>query len=652
MPLFPPAPPPIPLTPGCVIRKSVDVVPTLYRLAAPETPGKANDETIPVFPQPAVDIRGSNILVDFHGATLEGTPEDTAPDLRKGLGILVEGVNVTIKNVHVRGYKVGLLARSCPGLRLVDCDFSYNWKQHLGSTLEKEDERDWQFYQRNEKDEWLRYGAGIYLEGCDRFEVRGARVHGGQCGLMLTRCNRGRVWNSDFSFNSGLGIGMYRSSRNAIMHNRMDWDVRGFSYGVYNRGQDSAGILLYEQSNKNTIAYNSVTHGGDGFFLWAGQSTMDTGEGGCDDNLVFANDFSHSPANGIEATFSRNAFVANVILECWHGVWGGYSHDTKIVGNTFGYNGETIAIEHGQDNVISLNRIDSDSAGIDLWQNPITDRNWAYPKHRDTASHSYVIRDNLLFGIPGAGILLKNTTDALIDQNGFQRDGVGISLTNSSHVVASDNRFEGVGTPVRSDSLGLGNIVDVDPGLVSDSDDASQIPAATMTLGGQPILKPPVSLDDYLARFSAATAGAYSKMIQEIRTKGAGAYDGLIVPPLKGGMTPYLPKNALRGQRYILVDEWGPYDFLRPVLWPRGGNGDSRRFEILGPAGKWRVISVSGVSSLSSKTGAVPGELDVRLAPGKPEKFTLTLEYAGGATVDELGRRTPAGTKIRFGYRK
>src|ERR1019366_1930612 len=169
----------------------------------------------------------------------------------------------------------------------------------------------------------------------DGFEIRGCKATGGQCGLMLTRCTGGKIWNNDCSFMSGLGLGMYRSSDNLVMYNKFDWCGRGFSYGVYNRGQDSAGILVYEQSNRNTFAYNSATHGGDGFFLWAGQHTMDTGEGGCNDNLLYGNDFSHSPANGIEATFSRNTFANNLVMECWHGVWGGYSYDTKILGNVF-----------------------------------------------------------------------------------------------------------------------------------------------------------------------------------------------------------------------------------------------------------------------------------------------------------------------------
>src|SRR6476469_4653393 len=123
---------------------------------------------------------------------------------------------------------------------------------------------------------------------------------------------------------------MYRCSYNDVAYNKIDFNVRGFSYGVYNRGQDSAGILVYEQSNSNLFYKNSVTHGGDGFFLWAGQTTMDTGMGGCNDNQLIENDFSYAPTNGVEVTFSSNKIVNNRIFECDNGIWGGYSYETII----------------------------------------------------------------------------------------------------------------------------------------------------------------------------------------------------------------------------------------------------------------------------------------------------------------------------------
>ena len=212
---------------------------------------------------------------------------------------------------------------------------------------------------------------------------------------MLMECNKGLAWNNDFSFLSGIGLGMYLSSDNRIMHNRIDWCVRGYSHGVYNRGQDSAGILVYEQSSRNVFAYNSVTHGGDGFFLWAGQTTMDTGQGGCNDNLVYGNDFSHAPTNGIEATFSRNTFANNLIMECWHGLWGGYSYNTKILDNVFAYNAESISIEHGQNNAISGNIFFREGTAIHVWDTEKIDPDWGYGKHRDVASHDYDVSNNL-----------------------------------------------------------------------------------------------------------------------------------------------------------------------------------------------------------------------------------------------------------------
>ena len=67
---------------------------------------------------------------------------------------------------------------------------------------------------------------------------------------------------------------------------------------------------------------------------------MDTGQGGSNDNLFYGNDFSHAPTNGIEATFSRNRFINNRVEENWHRVWGGYSFDSLIAGNTFARNQE------------------------------------------------------------------------------------------------------------------------------------------------------------------------------------------------------------------------------------------------------------------------------------------------------------------------
>jgi parallel beta-helix repeat protein len=339
---------------------------------------------------PVILIDGYRITVDFNNVTLQGSNSTTKPDVFFGVAIIISGKssNITIKNLKVKGYKVALLAKDVTSLTVENCDFSYNYRQHLNSTREKEDLSDWMSYHHNESDEWLRYGAAMYLRNCNMAIIRNCKVTNGQNALMMTNCDDGLVMNNDFSFNSGIGIGMYRCNYNEIVYNKIDFNVRGYSHGVYNRGQDSGGILVYEQSSHNLFYKNSVTHSGDGFFLWAGQTTMDSGEGGCNDNLILANDFSYAPTNGVEATFSRNKILKNRIFECDNGIWGGYSYNTVIAGNQFRNNNVGIAIEHGQDNDIYNNLFFRDRVAIKLWANP-TQPDWSYAKVRDTKSKNY-----------------------------------------------------------------------------------------------------------------------------------------------------------------------------------------------------------------------------------------------------------------------
>ncbi len=381
-----------PLTKGMKITKTEKIKKTIYSIDA------STDTKTPV-----IIIEGNNITVDFNNAKLKGSNKKSRPDEFFGLGILIiNSKNVTIKNLKASGYKVALMAKNAEKLTLDNCDLSYNYRQHLNSTQEKEDISDWMNYHQNEKDEWLRYGAAIYLRQCDSVTVRNCKVTGGQNVLMMTECNDGMIYNNDFSFNSGIGIGMYRSSRNKVMYNKVIFNVRGYSHGVYNRGQDSAGMLVYEQSSNNLFYKNNVTHGGDGFFLWAGQTTMDSGKGGCNANVILRNDFSYAPTNGVEATFSRNTIAYNRIFECDHGIWGGYSYESNINNNNFRNNRVGIAIEHGQKNNITYNLFLRDKEAIRLWARKEQPADWGYAKYRDTQSKDYIILGNSFNGNPVA----------------------------------------------------------------------------------------------------------------------------------------------------------------------------------------------------------------------------------------------------------
>ena len=381
----------------------------------------------------------------------------------------------------------------------------------------------------------------------------------------MTRSDSLLVWNNDFSFNSGLGVGLYRSSDNRIMHNEFDYNVRGHSEGFYHRGQDSAGILLYEQSCRNVIAYNSVTHGGDGLFLWAGQSTMDTGQGGANDNLVFANDFSYAPANGIEATFSRNVFARNRVAGSDYGVWGGYSYDTQIVGNELVDNVTGVAIEHGQANRIEGNTVRGGTTGVRLWADSIEPSDWGYPKHHDTRSRGNVISDNL-----------------------FDRTRVGVRVSRSDTLRLERNAF------VASDSEVI----------------------ATTTV---------VMRSDASARSFRTGAGALLPAALQERLAG----------PLPNAMpidrpVARLPRSA------IIVDEWGPYDWRTPKLWPIDSvRAVPLRLAVLGPIGAWRLVAARGVASLSKRTGRIrafgtPDTVIVTPAAASLGDWEITIVHRGG----------------------
>jgi hypothetical protein len=121
---------------------------------------------------------------------------------------------------------------------------------------------------------------------------------------------------------------------------------------------------------------------------------MDNGQGGCNDNILFGNDFSYAPTNGIEVTFSRNKILKNRIFECDNGIWGGYSYNTEIANNQFRNNNVAIAIEHGQQNDIHHNLFFRDKTAIKLWARKQQPADWGYARYRDTRSADYNLVSN------------------------------------------------------------------------------------------------------------------------------------------------------------------------------------------------------------------------------------------------------------------
>lgn len=525
-----------------------------------------------------IQIAVSNIEVRFSaGSRLRGAPTDRSPDEYRGYGIRLNGhSNVTIRGAHISGFWSGVWATKADGLMLDAVDASDNRRAHLKSTPAAEDAGDWLYPHNNDDNEWLGdYGAAFYVEDSNGVTVRDCRVRHGQNALCLDRVNDSRVYDNDFSFNSGWGIAMWRCRRNAITRNACDFCVRGYSHGVYNRGQDSAGILMFEQNCDNVVAENSATHGGDGFFGFAGREAL--GESGNhpadwyrrrgnNGNLLIRNDFSYAPAHGIEMTFSfGNVFYDNRLVEnaiC--GVWGGYSQDTLVAKNQMEGNGEMayglerggVNIEHGQRNRIVGNLFRANKCGIHLWSSPAGDFA-AKPWGKANGAES---KDNLVSG------------------NRFIGDKLVFHLRGRSELNLGVNTLENVEKETLKDDETVVR-------KVSDANDAVTPPAYT-------------------------------------------AY---------GTSRPVGARRQLAGRQNIIMTEWGPWDHEAPLVRLTQDDGASVRYDLYQlPAGA--VVAVEGshvTGRLGESDNAEPRKV-YTVTADQPGVYPYRVRLTAGAWKQEV----------------
>lgn len=394
--------------------------------------------------QRSAEIIASDTEIDLHGCEL--TTIIGLPDRCKETAVTIERRNgVELRNARISGFKVGIYARNCENLVLDSLTFSDMFRQRLHSTPDREDTRDWLWPHNNDNREWMtNYGACIVLENCKNCVIRNCSARGTQNGIILDKCEGCQVYNNDFSYCSGWGCALWRSCKNTVAQNRFDYCVRGYSHGVYARGQDSAGILVFEQCCDNTFAYNSATHSGDGFFLYAGhETTQRTGKGGCNRNLVYGNDFSYAVANGIEATFSDgNVFAKNKLVGCDYGIWGGYSYNTVISQNEIADSLTAgIAIEHGHDNWIEGNTFSRNRTGIWLWCDEDKElTGGVYGRLQNTKSERNSILRNSFY-LDSTNVTLDTTDFTVIENNDFAAETAIVCKGEFTGTLFQHNNF-------------------------------------------------------------------------------------------------------------------------------------------------------------------------------------------------------------------
>ncbi len=509
------------------------------------------------------------------GSLLRGSPANAAPDTYTGTGIRIKNrLGVTIRNAHVSGFKIGLHATATDDLTLDACRFDDLWRQRLKSTPQAEDQSDWLWPHENDAHEWrTNYGAAACIERAQRLVIRACTVRRGQNGFILDRVENARVIDNDASFLSGWGLALWRSSHNLISRNAFDFCIRGYSHGVYNRGQDSAGILAFEQCSHNRFVENSATHGGDGFFGFAGKEALGEKPAptpdfnhtrmGCNDNLFHGNDFSYAAAHGLELTFSfgniirSNRFIENAIC----GIWGGYSSHTRIdPSNIFTRNGQAgyglergaVNIEHGSHNTIG-GTFDSNACGVHLWwdQDPsIAKTPWAKANSVESAH-------NLIVGH-------------------FKNDTVAIHLRNTTDTTVFNATFDHCAETIRHDDTS----------------------------------KPEVEHNT----ISSSTKRIVDNVLR------------LMASP-EGDTRPVGARAALAGRQNIIMTEWGPWDHASPLARRSGGGHDFANdydlFEL--PDGELTIAVEQGAPIVEARA-TLPTETD---PPNKTLRLTALSTQPG-----------------------
>ena len=188
-------------------------------------------------------------------------------------------------------------------------------------------------YHQNDKDEWLESGAGIYLADSDGAEIDHTTIVQGQNGLMLARSEQREDLEQQL-------LVPLRPRHRALPRQRQHDHAQqgrlvrarlqphllqprpglGRHPDLRAEQQEHRRLQLGDARRRRPVPLGGAVD--DGHRARAARTTT------CSTTTISAS----RPTNGIEATFSRNVFYGNRVEGCWHGIWGGYSFDSWIVG--------------------------------------------------------------------------------------------------------------------------------------------------------------------------------------------------------------------------------------------------------------------------------------------------------------------------------
>jgi parallel beta-helix repeat protein len=259
-------------------------------------------------------IKASNIHIDGRGAWVIGAAKGE-PRTFTGTGIFADGVSgVTLKNVKVRGWEIGLKVANGSDWTIESCDFSDNFH---------DPEQGW----------WgPEFRGGIVFDRVNGSALRNNKAERNWDACSLIESDGNTLEGNDFSHASNSCLRLWTSCRNRISKNDLSWGIRIKPGETHAR--DSAGVLVESGSNDNRFLENDIQHGGDGVFIRALNGWVSSG------NIFDGNNASHANNNCFEAQSPRNTYRHNKANHGSHGFWLGISDQTVLEDNEACYNGD------------------------------------------------------------------------------------------------------------------------------------------------------------------------------------------------------------------------------------------------------------------------------------------------------------------------
>jgi hypothetical protein len=177
--------------------------------------------------------------------------------------------------------------------------------------------------------------------------------------------------------------------------------------------------------------------------------------------------------------------------------------------------------------------------------------------------------------------------------NSFKDENIAVDVTLTNNLVLSDNNYENVKTPIKSDSSVTGLKID------------------------------PVEV-------AVDTTAAVPKILSRWK------------------QTEIPVTTFKKGRDQMKITEWGPYDNRYPIAFLNNiDSNDVYHFSILGPNGTWSIRNYKDLRHITSMEGTFPAEISAQKTGNDVQ---LELEYNGGTFVGRFGKKQAAGKHI-FAFR-